>query len=94
MIEPGAAEHQFAQPVAERFAVQLVEQAGMVGRYYWYLHTKAGELGYSPRRAREALIETISWLAASPHIARETRTDMHLSPDIYRFRSAKSEILH
>jgi dihydroflavonol-4-reductase len=75
-------------------ALSTREQAGMVGRYYWYLHTKAGELGYSPRRAREALIETISWLAASPHIARETRTDMHLSPDIYRFRSAKSEILH
>ena len=64
------------------------EQAQMVGRYYWYTHAKAALLGYAPAPAREALIETISWLAASPHIARETRINMHLSPEIYRFRAA------
>jgi dihydroflavonol-4-reductase len=69
-------------------ALTTREQAQMVGRYYWYTHAKAGSLGYSPAAAREALIETISWLAASSHIARETRTNMHLSPDIYRFRAA------
>lgn len=63
------------------------EQASMVGRYYWYSHAKAAALGYAPAPARHALIETMSWLAASPHISRETRTGMHLAPDIYRFRS-------
>ena len=60
----------------------------------WYSHTKADALGYSPCPAREALIETISWLAASPHITREIRTNMHLSPAIYHFRSARLETLH
>ena len=71
-----------------RTALSTREQAQMVGRYYWYTHAKAASLGYAPAPAREALIETISWLAASPHIARETRINMHLSPDIYRFRAA------
>lgn len=62
------------------------EQAGMVGRYYWYSHAKAAALGYRPAPAREVLIETISWLAASPHITRETRARMHLAPDIHRLR--------
>jgi dihydroflavonol-4-reductase len=75
-------------------ALSTREQAGMVGRYYWYSHVKAGALGYSPRPAREALIETLSWLAASPHITREIRTNMHLSPAIYHFRSARLETLH
>jgi dihydroflavonol-4-reductase len=71
-----------------RAALSTREQAQMVGRYYWYTHAKAASLGYTPAPAREALIETISWLAASPHITRETRINMHLSPDIYRFRAA------
>ncbi len=71
-----------------RVALSTREQAQMVGRYYWYSHAKAASLGYTPAPAREALIETISWLAASPHVARETRINMHLSPEIYRFRAA------
>lgn len=71
-----------------RTALSTREQAQMVGRYYWYSHAKAASLGYAPAPARNALIETISWLAASPHISRETRINMHLSPDIYRFRAA------
>ncbi len=63
-------------------------QAAMVGRYYWYSHRKAAALGYAPGPARAALIEAISWLAASPHISREVRAGMHLAADIYRFRAA------
>ncbi len=63
------------------------EQAAMVGRYYWYSHAKAAALGFAPAPARQALVETISWLAASPHITREVRAGMRLANDIYRFRS-------
>jgi dihydroflavonol-4-reductase len=80
--------------MAGRPALSTREQAAMVGRHYWYSHTKAAALGYSPNLAHDALIETISWLAASPHISREVRTCMHLATDIYRFRSAPSEIPH
>ncbi|HEY2620563.1 MAG TPA: NAD-dependent epimerase/dehydratase family protein [Acetobacteraceae bacterium] len=68
-------------------ALSTREQAAMVGRRYWYSHAKAAALGYAPSPARDALIETISWLAASPHITREVRARMHLSADIYRFRA-------
>ncbi len=77
--------------IAGRQALSTREQAIMVGRYYWYSHAKAAALGYAPGTARNALIETISWLAASPHVTREMRTRMHLSADIYRFRSATTE---
>jgi dihydroflavonol-4-reductase len=63
------------------------EQAAMVGRYFWYSHHKAAAFGYAPAPARAALIETISWLAASPHVSREVRAGMHLATDIYQFRS-------
>ena len=74
-----------------RLALSTREQAAMVGRYYWYSHAKAAALGYAPGTARDALVETISWLAASPHVTRETRTHMHLAADVYRFRSATTE---
>jgi dihydroflavonol-4-reductase len=60
----------------------------MVGRYYWYSHGKAAALGYSPAPVREAMVEALSWLAASPHVIREVRTRMRLSPEIYRFRAS------
>jgi len=65
------------------------EQAGMVGRYYWYSHAKAAKLGYAPAPAQQALVETLSWLAASPHISREVRANMHLAADIHHFRAAQ-----
>ncbi len=74
--------------VAGRAPLSTREQATMGGRYYWYSHRKAAALGYAPVPARSALIETISWLAASPHISREVRAGMHLAADIYRFRAA------
>jgi dihydroflavonol-4-reductase len=62
------------------------EQASMLGRYYWYSHARAARLGYAPAPARAALVETVSWLAASRHIEREVRAGMHLSDEVYRFR--------
>jgi dihydroflavonol-4-reductase len=80
--------------MAGRSALSTREQAGMLGRYYWYSHAKAAALGYSPEAARDAMIETISWLAASAHVTREVRTRMHLSADIYRYRSGTTETPH
>lgn len=74
--------------IAGRMALSTREQSMMVGRYYWYSHAKAAALGYAPATAREALVEAISWLVASPHITRETRTGMRLADEIYSFRSA------
>src|SRR5579871_795717 len=70
--------------LTHRTALSTREQAAMIGRYYWYSHAKAATLGYARAPARAALIETIAWLSASPHISRETRINMHLAPDIYR----------
>src|SRR5262249_16092798 len=60
------------------------QQATMIGRYYWYSHAKAATLGYAPCSARDALIETLSWLVGSPHISREIRASLRLADDIYR----------
>ena len=73
--------------IGGRAPLSTREQAAMVGRYYWYSHAKAATLGYVPTSARATLIETVSWLAASPHISREVRAGMHLAADIYRFRA-------
>jgi len=86
-----AAAEEVRAAMAGRQALSTREQAAMVGRYYWYSHAKAAALGYAPGTARDALVETISWLAASPHVTREIRTRMHLAADIYRFRSAATE---
>lgn len=74
--------------MAGRTALSTREQASMVGRHYWYSHAKAAALGYAPAPAHDALIEAISWIAASPHVTREVRAGMRLAADIYRFRAA------
>jgi dihydroflavonol-4-reductase len=73
--------------LAGRTALSTREQACMLGRYYWYSHSKAAELGYTPKPARIAMVQALSWLAGSPHVSREIRTRMRLSPEIYRFRA-------
>jgi dihydroflavonol-4-reductase len=77
--------------IGGRAPLSTREQAAMAGRYYWYSHHKAAALGYAPAPARAALIETISWLAASAHISREVRSRMRLAADIYRFRAAVAQ---
>ena len=73
--------------LAHRVALSTREQAEMVGRHYWYSHAKALGIGYSPMPARDALVETISWLAGSPHVTREARINMRLADEVYRFRA-------
>lgn len=72
--------------VAGRMALSTREEASMVGRYYWYDHGRASALGYRPASAVESLAEAVSWLAASPHVGRETRARMHLSEAVLRRR--------
>lgn len=67
-------------------ALSSREQASMLGRYYWYSHDRAAALGYAPRPAAQALIEAVSWLAASPHISRAQRATMRLADAVQRFR--------
>jgi dihydroflavonol-4-reductase len=58
-------------------------QAKMVGRYYWYRHTRAAKLGYSPQPAREALADAIGWLLSTPHIPMTLRGTLTISPEVY-----------
>lgn len=62
------------------------EQAGMIGRFYWYDSRRAAALGYSARPADTALLEAVSWLAGSAHVSREVRATMRLSDEVQRFR--------
>jgi dihydroflavonol-4-reductase len=61
-------------------------QAKMVGRYYWYSHERAEELGYHPIPAREALVKAISWLVASHHVPASLRNTITLSEEVYKER--------
>lgn len=65
------------------------KQADMVGRHYWYSHAAAAELGYAPRRAEDALAGAIAWLAAGPHISRETRINMRIDRKVHAARAAR-----
>jgi dihydroflavonol-4-reductase len=67
------------------------DQASMVGRYYWYSHAKAGELGYVPIPARQALAGAVAWLATSSHVTREMRATMHLHGDVFSARRKVDE---
>lgn len=73
-----------------RPALSSRDQAAMIGRYYWYSHELASDLGYDPVSARDALVETISWMVASQFVSRETRMGLQLSPDIYRYRRSEA----
>jgi dihydroflavonol-4-reductase len=64
-------------------------QARMVGRFYWYSHARAAELGYRARPAREALAQAIAWLTAGPHVSRETRAGLRLAREVHSARMAR-----
>jgi len=86
-----AAGHELAARLTGKPTLSTREQAKMVGRYYWYDHSKIAKLGYSPRPARLALAEAISWLAASEHVSRATRTTLKLSREVYAVRRKKDK---
>ena len=81
-----ATAHELAARLTRKPPLTTRTQARMVGRYYWYEHKKAAELGYVPRPARRALAEAVSWLSISPHISRQVRTTLRLSREVYQAR--------
>lgn len=56
--------------------VVTVAQTKAMGRFYWYSHDKATELGYRPRRARAALCQALGWLLTSPHVPLALRSSL------------------
>lgn len=69
------------------------EQARMAGRYYWYSHAKAARLGYAPNPIRPVLARTIADLVAGPHVSREARARLRLSPEVWAARGRQLESL-
>lgn len=71
-------------------------QAKMVGRFYWYSHARAAELGYEPGTARTALAEAIAWLLSTPHIPMALRASLRPLPEVYaawdRIQAADEQI--
>ena len=65
------------------------DQSNMVGKYYWYDHSKVKRLGYRPAGARAALAEATSWMVGSEHIPSSVRALMNLSGEVYRVRRAE-----
>jgi len=50
----------------------------MVGRYFWYQHTKAQKLGYAPVPADHAIAEALQWLITTQHVNRFVRDSISL----------------
>ncbi|MFF2921825.1 NAD-dependent epimerase/dehydratase family protein [Streptomyces celluloflavus] len=57
-------------------------EARTMGRYYWYQHGKAAALGYTPRTARQALVEALGWLVTSPHLPDRIRSGLRPHPEV------------
>ena len=60
-------------------------QARMVGRYYWYDHSRLADLGYQPQPARDAVVAALSWLLRSGHLPASLRARMQLAPEVQAF---------
>jgi dihydroflavonol-4-reductase len=72
--------------VSERAPTTTRTQAQMVGRYYWYSHDKAARIGFRPGPARDAMARALSWLVATDHVSRETRSRLRLSDEVWSAR--------
>ncbi|HEX4136319.1 MAG TPA: NAD-dependent epimerase/dehydratase family protein [Bryobacteraceae bacterium] len=60
------------------------EQAKMIGRFYWYSHSKAAAaLGYSPGSARAALADAIAYLIRTPHVSTQLRRTLAPGKEVY-----------
>jgi dihydroflavonol-4-reductase len=64
-----------------------VDEARTVGRYYWYRHDRAAALGYAPGDAPDAVAQGLSWLLASPFLARWVRDTLRPRPQVYAARA-------
>jgi dihydroflavonol-4-reductase len=62
------------------------DEAGTVGRWYWYDHARASVLGYAPGAARDAVAGALAWLVVGEHVPRWVREGLALAPDV---RSAR-----
>jgi dihydroflavonol-4-reductase len=58
------------------------EQALTVGRFYWYSHAKAAQLGYAPRPARTAIADAVAWLLHSPHVSQAAKMFIRPSAEV------------
>lgn len=63
-----------------------LEQAEMIGRFYWYSSQKISEIGYKPESARSALTKAISHLVKQSDISRETRCRIRLHHEVQELR--------
>ena len=63
-------------------ALVTEEETRTVGRYYWYDHSRAAALGYSPMGARPTVALALSWLLASTHLPRWVREGLRPSSEV------------
>lgn len=81
---------ELAARLAGRAPLSTREQASMLGRFYWYDDSAARALGYDPRPAAAALLETVSWLVSSRHVSRELRAGIRLADEVHRWRHERA----
>jgi dihydroflavonol-4-reductase len=62
------------------------QEAGTVGRYFWYDDSLARELGWTSGTAREAVATSLSWLLASEHLPRWVRESLRPLREVYDAR--------
>lgn len=67
-------------------SVSSRDEALTVGRYYWYSHCRAAELGYVPGPARAAIAEALAWLLASSLVPRWVREGLRLTAEVREAR--------
>lgn len=68
--------------LAEQQPLSTREEAGTVGRHYWYSSAKAQEIGYAARPAREAVAASLAWLAVGTELPRWVREGLRLRPEV------------
>ena len=66
--------------------LSTTDEAGTVGRHYWYSSTRAEALGYAPWGARQAVAASLAWLATGDSLPRWVREGLRFAPEV---RSAR-----
>jgi dihydroflavonol-4-reductase len=78
-----ATAHELLALITRQAPLTTRTQAKMVGRYYWYSHARATELGYRPASGRAALAHGIAWLLSTTHIPIALRASLRPARDVY-----------
>jgi dihydroflavonol-4-reductase len=63
------------------------DEARMSARFYWYSHQKIAAIGYSPRPARQVLVEAIAWVIQRGLIADSVMSQLKLGSEITQARA-------